>query len=51
MFNNFFFEHLAVYKIMWKNMVEAGRLQMTIWHGEFALRGGYLRLQTHTQDT
>ena len=31
-FNNFFFsENRAVYKIMWKNIVERGRPQMTIW--------------------
>ena len=28
----FFFENLAVYKIMWKNNVERGRPQVTIWH-------------------
>jgi len=27
----FFFENRAVYEIMWKNVVEWGRLQMTIW--------------------
>jgi hypothetical protein len=32
MFNDFFFpENLAVYKIMWKNIVEPGRPQMTVW--------------------
>jgi len=32
MFNNFFFsENRAVYEIMWKNVVERGRSQMTIW--------------------
>jgi hypothetical protein len=31
MFSNFFFENRAVYEIMWKNIVEWGRLQMTIW--------------------
>jgi len=25
----FFFENLAIYEIMWKNMVESGRPQMT----------------------
>jgi hypothetical protein len=29
-FNNFFSENRAVYGIMWKNMVEPGRPQMTI---------------------
>jgi hypothetical protein len=32
MFSNFFFfENLAVYKIMWNNMVEAGGPHMTVW--------------------
>jgi hypothetical protein len=31
MFNNFFFENCAVYEIMWKNMVQPERQQMTIW--------------------
>ena len=31
MINNFFFENLAVYEIMWKNNVESNRPQMTIW--------------------
>jgi len=32
-FNNFFFffENRAVYEIMWKNIVELDRPQMTIW--------------------
>ena len=29
-FSNFF-ENRAVYEIMWKNIVERGRLQMTMW--------------------
>jgi hypothetical protein len=31
MFNNLFFENYAVYEIIWKNIVEWGRLQITIW--------------------
>jgi hypothetical protein len=27
----FFFENLAVYEIMWKNIVQPGRPQTTIW--------------------
>ena len=27
-----FFENCAIYEIMWKNIVERGRPQMTIWH-------------------
>ena len=30
--NNFLFENFAVYEITWKNIVEPGRTQMTIWH-------------------
>jgi len=31
-FNNFFFpESRAVYEIMWKNIVERGRPQVTVW--------------------
>ena len=32
----FFYENRAVYEIMWKNMVERGRLQMTIWRARIA---------------
>jgi hypothetical protein len=32
----FFFENLAVYEIMWKNFVEQGRLQLTIWRTRIA---------------
>jgi hypothetical protein len=32
MFNNVFVENLDVYKTMWENNVERGRLQMAIWH-------------------
>jgi len=30
-FNSFFFQNRAVYDIMWQNIVEPGRPQMTIW--------------------
>jgi hypothetical protein len=30
MFNNFFYENRAVHEIMWKNMIEPDRPQMTI---------------------
>jgi len=37
MFSNFFFsERLFVYEIMWKNIVEPDRLQMTIRRMRFA---------------
>ena len=45
---NFFPENHTVYEIMWKNIVERGRPQMTIWRTRFAT--GYPRLQTHTQN-
>jgi len=28
---NYIFQNRAVYEIMWKNIVERGRPQMTIW--------------------
>jgi hypothetical protein len=31
LYSIFFFENRAVYKIMWENIVELGRTQMTIW--------------------
>ena len=31
MCNNFFLENCAVYEVTWKNIVRAGRPQMTIW--------------------
>jgi len=30
--NKFLFENHAVYEITWKNIIEPGRTQMTIWH-------------------
>jgi len=33
---NFFFEHCAVYEIMWKNVVQRGKPQMTIWRMRIA---------------
>ena len=41
-----FFESSTVYDIMWKNIAERGRPQMTI--GACAMHAGYLRLQIHT---
>jgi len=35
-FSNFFFENPAVCEIMWKNIVERGRPQMTIWRMRIA---------------
>jgi hypothetical protein len=50
MFSNFFLpENSAVYGIMWENVVDPGRPQVT--NTAHALyRAGYLRLQTHTHD-
>ena len=36
MYSNFFFENRAVYEIMWKNMVEPDRPQVTVWRMLFA---------------
>jgi hypothetical protein len=38
-------ENHVIYEIMWKNIVDPGRPQMTI-----LAHAGYLRLQIHTQD-
>jgi hypothetical protein len=35
LFSIIFSENLAFYEIMWKNMVEPGRPQMTIWRMRF----------------
>jgi len=35
-FGKFFFENLAVYERMWKNIVEPGRPQMAIWRVRIA---------------
>ena len=40
----FFFDKSAFYEIMWKNIVQPGGPQMTIFHA------AYLRLQTHLQN-
>jgi len=42
----FFSENRVVYEIMWKNIVELCRPQMTI--GACTLHAGYIRLQIHT---
>ena len=43
----FFAESRAIYQIMWKNMVESDRLQVTIRLMHFAW---CIRLQTHTRN-
>jgi len=37
-FNNFSLENLAVYEIMWRNIVERGRPQMAVWRMPIACR-------------
>jgi hypothetical protein len=37
-FNNLFPENRDIYEIIWKNMVQPGRPQMTIWRMRFASR-------------
>jgi len=47
MFNNFFSKTCAIFEIMWKNMVESDKPQMTISFS--ALHARKVRLQRHTQ--
>jgi len=44
----FFPENRAVYEIVWKNIVEPDKPQVTIWRLPFAW--GIIRLQTHSQN-
>jgi hypothetical protein len=48
--NPFFPENGAVYEVMWKNMVDPDKSQVTIHWSACALHDEYLRLQTHTQN-
>jgi hypothetical protein len=43
-----FSEKHALYEIMWENVVDLDKPQMTIWRIRIA--SGHLRLQTHTQN-
>ena len=44
-----FSENLAVYEIMWKNIVERGRPQTTIWRMHIACyKYTYTHTHTHT---
>jgi hypothetical protein len=45
-----FHENFVLCGIMWKNMVQTDRPQITIKYGACASYAGYLRLQTHTQN-
>jgi hypothetical protein len=48
-FNNFFFsDNRSVCEIMWKNMLQPDRPQMTMSYGSCALHAKSLRLKTHT---
>jgi len=40
MFSNFFSNHCTIYEIMWKNMVQPDRSQMTIWYRRCTLHAG-----------
>ena len=46
----FFLENHAICEIMWKNIVEPGRPQMTMYLDACALLAWYLRLQRHSQN-
>jgi hypothetical protein len=49
-----FFENRAVYEIMWKNIVERGRVQMTIWRMQIACwitKPTHTHTHTHTHTT
>ena len=48
MFNNFFSENRAVFEIVWKNMIQPDRPQMTVSYSACALHVGQLRLQTRS---
>ena len=39
MFNKFFFENFSIYEMMWKNIVELGGPQMTIWCRHIICKG------------
>jgi len=43
------FLKIVSFEIMWKNIIEAERPQMTMYYNACSLHAGYLRLQTHTQ--
>ena len=52
--NNIFSENRVVYEVMWENMEQPYRPQMTIWHGaekmQFACRITKAKIQTHTSN-
>jgi len=48
MINNFFSKNCAIYEMMWKNMVEPERPQMTIWRMRFVCRPTKVK-ETHSE--
>ena len=48
-FNKFFPKIMLFYEIMWKNMVQPDKLQMTRQYSACSLHAGQLRLQTHSE--
>jgi len=40
MFNNFFYENSTIYETLWKNVVERGRPEMTIWYSACIVHAG-----------
>jgi len=48
-FEDYFSKKRAFYEIKWKDDVEPVRPQMKIWR--LCIDSGYLRLQTHSQNT
>jgi len=46
-----FFENPAVYEIMWRDIVERGRTQKTVYYCAGALHFRKLRQQTRSQNT
>jgi hypothetical protein len=51
MFSNFFFpEVFSVCEIMWKNVVQPDKPQMTTQYGAYAMHAGLLRLQTRARN-
>jgi len=41
----------AIYKIMWKNMAQPDRSQVTMQYGSCILHDGQLKLEIHTENT
>jgi len=50
MFNDIFSESCAVYEIIWKNMIEPDRPQITIWRMRFACWITKAKIHRHTHN-